>query len=364
MKANRNPNMDIARCLALLALISAHFFLYNDFYNEIVVGMPMCLMAFMRSTCTVCIPLFMILTGYLMCNKKLELGFYKKGIKTLSVYILASVLCTVYKALILKQPTSVFYTIKGILNYTAAPYGWYIEMYIGLFLLIPFLNILYNNIPTKQWKQGLILTMVMLTAVGGVVNVYDWTSLEWWLRPSMNGTFVQLVPAWWRQMYPLTYYFIGCYFREYGSLFAKKTGILVVIITAFINGGYNVWRSYGTYFIDGAWQELGSLLIVLFGAALFSLILSIDGTKLPLWCKNILAKVSNLCLGAYLVSWICEDFFYTRLKAVTANIGERFPYFCIMIPLIYICSLALSWVLECIYNGIRKLRVVNGKKVS
>lgn len=364
MKDSRNPNMDIIRCVALLAIVSVHFFLYNGFYDQIVLGWPMYLMTFIRSTCVICVPLFMILSGYLMKNKKLESDFYKKGVKTLGVYILASLACTIYKALYLKQPTSIFYTIKGILSYSEAPYGWYIEMYIGLFLLIPFLNILYNNIPTKKWKQVLILTLIALTAIGGVANVYDWTSLEWWVKPSMNGTLVQIVPAWWGRIYPLTYYFIGCYLKEYGSLFKKKTGVLIVLITAIVNGGYNIWRSYGTYFIDGAWQEYGSLINLLLAVSVFSLVLSMDGEKIPLRFRKILEKVSNLCLGAYLVSWIFEDFFYSKLKWMTSDIVERFRYYIIIVPIIYLCALALSWGLEGIYNGIRKLGMINGKKTG
>lgn len=360
MRDNRNPNMDIVRCIALASVISAHFFLYNGFYDQIVVGMPMYLMAFIRSISIMCVPLFMILSGYLMREKKLEIGYYKKGIKTFVIYLLASLACALYKAFVLKWETSVFYTVKGILSYSEAKYGWYIEMYIGLFLLIPFLNILYNNIPTKQWKQVLIITLVMLTAMAGVMNVYDWTSLAWWLKPSMNGTFVQLVPAWWGRIYPLTYYFIGCYLKEYGYLFKKKTGFLMVLVTSLINGGYNIWRSYDTYFIDGAWQEYGSLINLLQAVAVFSFIVSLDGSKIPQAGKKVLQKVSNLCLGAYLVSWIAEDFFYTKLKMVTSTIEERFPYYIIMVPVIYVSSIALSWGLEAIYNGIRKARRVNG----
>ena len=36
-------------------------------------------------------------------------------------------------------------SIIYIFNFTACPNAWYLEMYIGLFLLIPFLNIIYNN---------------------------------------------------------------------------------------------------------------------------------------------------------------------------------------------------------------------------
>ena len=51
-----------------------------------------------------------------------------------------------------------------LLDFTGAPYSWYIEMYLGLFLLIPFLNILYNNLASQRHKQILVITFVICIA--------------------------------------------------------------------------------------------------------------------------------------------------------------------------------------------------------
>lgn len=45
-----------------------------------------------------------------------------------------------------------------ITDYSAIVYAWYIEMYIGLFLLTPFLNRAYQAIPTRKQKDVLLLT--------------------------------------------------------------------------------------------------------------------------------------------------------------------------------------------------------------
>ena len=102
------------------------------------------------------VPLFLLLTGYLMRKKELSKKYYSGIKKTLSIYILASLACLIYKVLFLNMNYSLFGIIKDILGFSLAKYSWYIEMYIGLFLLIPFLNLIYNNLKTKKEKQTLI----------------------------------------------------------------------------------------------------------------------------------------------------------------------------------------------------------------
>lgn len=40
--------------------------------------------------------------------------------------------------------------IFGILDFTGVAYAWYTNMYIGLFLIIPFLNNAYMSLKSKK----------------------------------------------------------------------------------------------------------------------------------------------------------------------------------------------------------------------
>ena len=40
--------------------------------------------------------------------------------------------------------------VMRIFSFSTIPYGWYVEMWIGLFLMVPFLNILWWNCPSKK----------------------------------------------------------------------------------------------------------------------------------------------------------------------------------------------------------------------
>ena len=63
---NRNASLDLARLSALFCVVSVHFFLYTGFYVEPCTGWRMYLLTLARCSFMVCIPLFLLLTGYLL----------------------------------------------------------------------------------------------------------------------------------------------------------------------------------------------------------------------------------------------------------------------------------------------------------
>jgi len=52
-------------------------------------------------------------------------------------------------------------------------YSWYVNMYIGCFLLIPFLNLLWNSLSSQESRRILVIVLLVLTALPSVLNVYD-----------------------------------------------------------------------------------------------------------------------------------------------------------------------------------------------
>ena len=146
----RSPAADIIRIFAFFCVTSVHFFLNNGFYSTVVEGKRMFVMTIMRSFFIICVPLFLTLSGYLLRKKQLEKKYYGKISRIIITYILASLFCVLYSVVFLKQDLTVKSVFLNILNFTAAPYSWYVEMYLGLFLLIPFLNIIYNSLPSRK----------------------------------------------------------------------------------------------------------------------------------------------------------------------------------------------------------------------
>ena len=154
-KEKRLISIDIIRNVALICVVTGHFFLHNGYYQTPMIGKRMFLMTLIRSMATISVPLFLMITGYLMNKKKLSKKYYKGLVKIICIYLIASIICLLYKKFYLGENIGLYISLQKLLFYNAANYGWYIEMYIGLFLLIPFLNLIYNNLENR--KQKLIL---------------------------------------------------------------------------------------------------------------------------------------------------------------------------------------------------------------
>lgn len=154
--------IDLLRAIAIFFVLSVHFFLNNNFYNTNISGIGMFISLFMRWIFYIGVPIFILLTGYLKKDKELNKKYYKGIIHVLTSYLFISIVCIIFRIFYLNESMSKLKMLVSIFDFTADGYAWYIEMYLGLFLLIPFLNILYNNIKTKKNKQYLIITLLII----------------------------------------------------------------------------------------------------------------------------------------------------------------------------------------------------------
>ena len=196
---NRNIGLDIIRCIAILFVISCHFFLLNTSLREVPFhGISLFIQATVLSLCLTAVPLFVILTGYLNINKQCSWKYYKNIKKVLFSYILFSIITILFRKYYLNETLSWVEWGLKILDFSAIPYGWYIEMWIGLYLLTPFLNILYNNIEGQRNKQLLIIILFVTT-----------TFPHWLNRNEMH-----LFPGYWQKCWPLIFYFAGAYIQH------------------------------------------------------------------------------------------------------------------------------------------------------
>lgn len=343
---SRNASMDIIRIVAAFTVLSVHFFLHNGFYGNIVQGVPMYIMVLMRTLFSVCVPLFMILTGYLMSHKTLSRKYYSGISKTLIVFVLATLACMIFKAVHDNEPLSLKSFILGTLDFTGANYSWYIEMYIGLFLLVPFLNLAYNKLKNKRQKQVLVLTLVFLTIIPTLFNIFNFDNPAWWSDPKSSDTFAKLVPSWWMGFYPIAYYFTGCYIREYGIKLKTRSMLVLFLLAILIFGTFNFYRSYGTTFKSGIYVYWYGFEPYILSVLLFVLLSRIKTDNMNEKVKFVLWKVSDLALGIYLISYIFDMLVYPVLNEKITTMTDRLPFYFVTVPIVFICSMLASAVMN------------------
>lgn len=344
----RNPAMDIIRTLAFFTVVGVHFFLNCGYYRQPVEGVRMYVMTLVRTFLMICVPLFMVLSGYLMRKKNANKGYFCKIFKTLIIYFLASVFCVLAKIYLFDMELDMLKIVEGFFEFTNAPYAWYVEMYIGLFLLAPFLNLAYNGLETKRKKQLLILVMLFITAGPSLFNIFK-PDLNWFLNPTTSNDYFQLVPDWWTRFYPITYYFIGCYLSEYGLKIRPFYNILAIIFVFFVSGSFSFYRSYGLPLVKGIWENHNGIATVIQTVLVFTLFANLKYDKFPSVLSKLFRCISDLCLGGYLVSWVFDNIFYSKLNSAIVEIPKRFDWFFLIVLAVFCCSLVVSYGINCIY---------------
>lgn len=351
----RDVNADLIRCVAVFSVVSVHFLLNTGFYSVPVEGPLMLFMCMVRSLFMVCVPLFMILSGYLMWQKKLSAAYYKGLFKTVEIYILASAACQLFKYFVQGEAVTLRSAILGILDYDAANYAWYIEMYMGLFLMIPFLNVLYHGLENKRQKQMLVCTMMILTLLPKMLNNFNWSLEGWWASPSVSESYDPIVPGFFTAMYPVTYYFIGAYLREYGLKIRKCWNLLLLLLAVMVFGCYNYWRSDQGSFVWASNSTWGGENLIT-ATILFVFLMNVRTEKWPALLKELLGYISKISLGIYLVSWIFDRIIYDGyVKALISVPQDRWKYYPIVVPVIFTGALGCSAFLYLIRDGLHKL---------
>ena len=334
MEKKRIYALDLLRSVAIIFVIILHSVTLSGVLSREILSPFWTLSLYARHLAFSCVPLFIMLTGYLQRKKTLSPAFYKGIIPVGVSYIIISVLSLIAKSYadstIVLTPSLI---ITKILDFSANDYAWYFEMYIGLFLLIPFLNILYNNIGTKGTKLIFIITLAFLTLAPETLKSFS---------PSYTGGLLSLnfIPDFFADMYPLTYYFIGAYFNEYKPFGkfcgAKRLVRLLMALSAPLVPAtlcYFYTKANGAY----AWYMMNGMntLTIMFTAiSVFALLYDLEPRLGAL--KFIVKTVSESTFEIYLLSFIFDSFYYRTFSFATP----------VMVLLVFVSSLMSAVILR------------------
>ena len=75
-----------------------------------------------------CATLFM-LSGYLMSKIKLDNNYYVKRIRVIIIYVLASIVCEIFRIVFLQEEKNIIDIVMEIISFNVGNYSWYIELY-------------------------------------------------------------------------------------------------------------------------------------------------------------------------------------------------------------------------------------------
>ena len=159
----REPGIDLVRVMGLFFVNGVHFFLKNGFYSEAQVGAAIWGADCFRWLFFSCNGLFLLLTGYLKSTKPFTKDYYKSLIPVLVGYGLTCLITYPIRHYAMGESMNIFQWIGNILTF--GKYAWYLEMYIGLILFSPVINLTLEKIQgDKQllWFAGVMVALPAL----------------------------------------------------------------------------------------------------------------------------------------------------------------------------------------------------------
>jgi surface polysaccharide O-acyltransferase-like enzyme len=343
----RLPGLDLVRSTAALFVVSVHFFFNCGYYSTPLNSRVTFAMTAARWLFLCCVPLYMMLTGYFKCNKDINKAHYMSLIPVFTAYIVISTI----KVFVGNYYYGKVYGIKEALaamgNYTI---GWYVGFYLSLMAVAPFLNRLWHGLRSRKEQHILLISLAMITTLYPVIA----------LPAVSSNTFIACIssvielaaPNYWQMMYPLLYYFLGCYFRENRPRFNKAALASVIIAVPLVNAAISYKYAAGSNF---NWSILGAvdcgyncITVAICSAAIFLLLYDIN-------IKNgivnrILALISSVSLEIYLFSGTLDIIIFDYAKKRYFEMTDFAWLFFILVPLNFVLSVILSLIYKSLYD--------------
>lgn len=275
--------------------------------------------------------LYMILTGFLCCNKVFGKKFYLGGIKVLLSYVFFSILTILVNVYLFHTGMSWKSGIMGIFSFSTIPYAWYIEMWIGLFILAPFLNLWYRSLPSKRMKIYLIVILMALSALPDFFNRYG----------------LYIVPKYWENVYPLGFYFIGCYLREYRPKLSRNLLIFLILFITMLSSTVTLISRHATFihFIG----DRNGIFCALIAVSIFLIFYNVN-IKITTF-RNIFKAISLRSLDIFLCSAILDFYIYPLFEEKFYVDQPQYGlFYFIIVPLIFTICFCIASIKRFIFN--------------
>ena len=144
----REVGADIARTIAVILVPLVHFFGLTYYYSTKFTS-DMILPTAIRWLGICAVPLFMIISGYFKVNAKINKKHYFAIIPLIFTHIFISSIRIWVDFYFHGEIVDLQYILDRLIYFK---YGWYIRLYIGMLLLMPFFNIAYKSIEEKGKK--------------------------------------------------------------------------------------------------------------------------------------------------------------------------------------------------------------------
>lgn len=350
----RSSNYELMRIISMIMIVTGHLITHGNMLNNCTNMAIKRILEFIFDTLVIHVNSFILLTGYFQSTNKFKQSklwslinsslFYRAGIM-LGLFLLFNV--SFDKATIIRK--------LFILNLDEY---WFIKLYIFIYILSPFLNILISKLKQKQYNYLLIIMFTLFSVLPYLTGCKAFDNNGYTLY---NFIFLYLIGAYIRK-YPIKQWYI---FNKIPDNLYKillyLSFIFIIIINFSIEQTTNIMRTYspvyneifgGVYNMTRAYSNP----FVIIQTVIYFSIFGTLNIK-----SNFINKLSKLTMGVYLIhdnSMIRYNIY--KVFKITPSIQNSYQvllYLIIVTVIIYVVCSIVEYIRQLIFKIVYNFKI-------
>ena len=336
----RKLNIDILKCIAIVFVVGVHFFLHTNYYGRSFSFKSIFLSSFIWMILMTCVPLFIMTTGYLMKDKTYSETYFIKLLPVIGIYALAAAVYTFFDMRVVNEE----YFAKLLENiFSFSHYAWYVNLYIGLYLLIPFLNAGFNSLTSRKNQVVVLAILVLLTIVPPTLSLLNNNEQNFLILP-------HLIPDYWKGLWPITYYLLGAFLASSNKKLSFKELVIVIFIL-------DVLSVFGLAAISETsfGIEYRILPVFLLSSLIFYSVIHLKVSIKNEWLKRVILFISKNTLPIYLLSVIGDYYWYPKIVDKWGDFTNILPKFPLIVVFLLLQSIFITFILTILLKIIKTI---------
>ena len=331
MKKNREYGIDFIKTIGIVLVLLVHGLGSGQLIGQPLNSFSAISALGMRIVSMISIPLFFICMGYLNHKYEFSKNYLYRLKPILFSYFLAVLLSLMSSYFIGKKELTLGLILSEFLHLNVSNYAWYARMYVLFFLLIPFLNRWFMGLKNKNEEKILLIVLIVITSLPALLNPF---------LISLNIAIS--LPAYFVQLYPIMYYFIGLFIYRNDISVKKRILTVLSLMTIAVQLLIFVIRYSNNTPNIGMFGSYGSFVNVLLATSVFLLLKNVSFKSSHV--RKFIVYISIHTFDLYLISHIFDRIIYPiyTQRIVTSN--NRLMLLIFPLIFTFICSLIYVFI--------------------
>lgn len=336
----RKLNIDLLKCIAIVFVVGVHFFLHTNYYGQSFTFKSIFLSSFIWMILMTCVPLFIMTTGYLMKDKTYSEDYFIKLLPVIGIYALTAAVYTFFDMRVVNEE----YLGKLFENiFSFSHYAWYVNLYIGLYMLIPFMNAGFNSLTSRKNQVVVLGILVLFTIVPPTLSLLNNNEQNFMILP-------HIIPDYWKGLWPITYYLLGAFLASSKKKLSFKELVFVIFILDILSVFGLAAISETSFGI-----EYRVLPVFLLSSLIFYSAIHLKVSIKNEWLQRVVLFISKNTLPIYLLSVIGDYYWYPKMVEKWGDFTNLFLRFPLIVIFLLIQAILMTFILNTLLKFIKTI---------